>query len=99
MIDTRGELGYNKSLNREEGMKCRIQGCLGEYEMREIVHVVQQGERIMVFEHVPAEVKKVYFFLSLTEHLSMMSSYIRRKKKHHDPIDGPVWTTPRLGCL
>lgn len=37
-------------------MKCSIQGCPGEYEVREIVHVVQQGERIMVIEHVPAEV-------------------------------------------
>lgn len=37
-------------------MKCSIQGCSGEYEVREIVHVVQQGERIMVIERVPAEV-------------------------------------------
>lgn len=37
-------------------MECSIQGCPGEYEKREIVHVVQQGDRIMVIDHVPAEV-------------------------------------------
>jgi YgiT-type zinc finger domain-containing protein len=37
-------------------MKCCIQDCSGEYEQREVVHVVQQGDRIMVIEHVPAEV-------------------------------------------
>jgi YgiT-type zinc finger domain-containing protein len=37
-------------------MRCSIQGCLGEYERREVVHVVHQGERIMVIDHVPAEV-------------------------------------------
>lgn len=37
-------------------MKCSNEGCLGEYEQREVVHVVHQGERIMVIDHVPAEV-------------------------------------------
>ena len=37
-------------------MKCSIQGCPGEYEQRDVVHVVHQGDRIMVIEHVPAEV-------------------------------------------
>ena len=37
-------------------MKCSIQGCPGEYEQRTIVHTVQRGERVLVFEHVPAEV-------------------------------------------
>jgi YgiT-type zinc finger domain-containing protein len=37
-------------------MKCSIQGCPGEYEHRLIVHTVQQGSEIFVFEHVPAEV-------------------------------------------
>ena len=37
-------------------MKCSIQGCPGKYEQREVVHVVRQGELMMVIDHVPAEV-------------------------------------------
>ena len=37
-------------------MKCSIQGCPGEYEQREVVHVVRQDDRLMVIDHVPAEV-------------------------------------------
>ena len=37
-------------------MKCSIQGCPGEYEERRIVHTVRSGERVVVIDHVPAEV-------------------------------------------
>jgi YgiT-type zinc finger domain-containing protein len=37
-------------------MRCSIDGCTGEYEYREIVHTVRQGNRIIVIDHVPAEV-------------------------------------------
>ena len=37
-------------------MKCNIHGCPGEYEQREVVHTIRQGERIIVIDHVPAEV-------------------------------------------
>ena len=37
-------------------MKCSINGCPGEYEQREVVHTVRQGNRIIVIDHVPAEV-------------------------------------------
>ncbi len=37
-------------------MKCSIDGCPGEYEHREVVHTVRQGDRIIVIDHVPAEV-------------------------------------------
>jgi len=37
-------------------MKCSIDDCPGEYEEREVVHTVHQGERIIVIDHVPAEV-------------------------------------------
>jgi YgiT-type zinc finger domain-containing protein len=40
-------------------MKCSIDGCPGEYEQREIVHVERHGNDIMVIEHVPAEVCNV----------------------------------------
>ncbi|HEU5230633.1 MAG TPA: YgiT-type zinc finger protein [Ktedonobacteraceae bacterium] len=37
-------------------MKCSIESCPGEYEQREVVHTVRQGNRIIVIDHVPAEV-------------------------------------------
>ncbi|HEX6778968.1 MAG TPA: type II toxin-antitoxin system MqsA family antitoxin [Ktedonobacterales bacterium] len=37
-------------------MKCSIDGCAGEYEQREVVHTIHQGNRIIVIDHVPAEV-------------------------------------------
>lgn len=37
-------------------MKCSIQGCPGAYDHRTIVHTVQRGEDVLVFEGVPAEV-------------------------------------------
>ncbi len=37
-------------------MKCNNDGCLGEYEQRDVVHTVRQGNRIIVIDHVPAEV-------------------------------------------
>lgn len=40
-------------------MKCSIQGCPGEYDDKEIVHTVQRGEDVFVFEHVPAQVCSV----------------------------------------
>jgi YgiT-type zinc finger domain-containing protein len=36
-------------------MKC-IQGCPGEYEHKEITHTVRHKGRIVVIDHVPAEV-------------------------------------------
>ena len=43
----------------EKGMKCSINGCPGEYEQREVVHTVRQGNRIIVIDHVPAEVCRI----------------------------------------
>ncbi|GAC1449493.1 MAG: hypothetical protein PVSMB5_36950 [Ktedonobacteraceae bacterium] len=37
-------------------MRCSIEDCPGEYEQREVVHTVRQGNRIIVIDHVPAEV-------------------------------------------
>ena len=37
-------------------MKCSIVDCPGEYEQREVVRAVRQGDRIIVVEHIPAEV-------------------------------------------
>ncbi len=40
-------------------MRCSIAGCPGEYEQREVVRAVRQGSRIIVIEHIPAEVCNV----------------------------------------
>ncbi|PYV18782.1 MAG: hypothetical protein DMG21_03595 [Acidobacteria bacterium] len=37
-------------------MKRRIQGCLGQYKTRTIVHKVKQRGEAVVIDHVPAEV-------------------------------------------
>ena len=37
-------------------MKCSIQGCPGEYEQRTIVHTVKHRGKVIVIDHVPAEV-------------------------------------------
>lgn len=37
-------------------MKCNLQGCPGEYEDRQITHTMRQKGRVVVIDHVPAEV-------------------------------------------
>jgi YgiT-type zinc finger domain-containing protein len=37
-------------------MKCSILGCSGEYEERHIVHTVRHQGRLLVVNHVPADV-------------------------------------------
>ncbi len=37
-------------------MNCSIEGCVSEYEEREIVHTVRYHGQVIVIDHVPAEV-------------------------------------------
>ncbi len=37
-------------------MKCSFKHCTGEYEDTFIIHTVKQGDNIIVFQNVPAEV-------------------------------------------
>lgn len=37
-------------------MKCSIKGCPGIYEQRRIAHTVRYQDRVVVIDHVPAEV-------------------------------------------
>jgi YgiT-type zinc finger domain-containing protein len=37
-------------------MNCTIDGCPGEYEERQVVHTVRHRGRVVVIDHVPAEV-------------------------------------------
>jgi YgiT-type zinc finger domain-containing protein len=50
------EMDAGESDTKEIEMRCSIDGCPGEYEHREVVHTVHQGDRIIVIDHVPAEV-------------------------------------------
>ena len=40
-------------------MKCSIQGCTGEYEKKQVVHTITANGKIMVIDHVPAEICKI----------------------------------------
>ncbi len=40
-------------------MRCSIEGCSGQYEERRIVHTVRHRDKVMVIDHVPAEVCSV----------------------------------------
>ena len=37
-------------------MKCSIAGCPGEYERKAVVHTVRHKGRVVVIDHVPADV-------------------------------------------
>ena len=37
-------------------MQCSIQGCPGDYEQKEIVHTVRYNGKLVVIDHIPAEV-------------------------------------------
>ena len=37
-------------------MKCSIEGCPGEYEIKSVVHTVRHRGQVVVVDHVPAEV-------------------------------------------
>ncbi len=40
-------------------MKCTLAGCLGGYEERLVTHTVRHRGKLVVFDHVPAEVCSV----------------------------------------
>jgi YgiT-type zinc finger domain-containing protein len=40
-------------------MKCSIKDCPGEYESKEVTHTVRHHGRVIVIDHVPAEVCSV----------------------------------------
>jgi len=37
-------------------MKCSIEGCPGAYQRKSILHTVRREGRVIVIDHVPAEV-------------------------------------------
>jgi YgiT-type zinc finger domain-containing protein len=40
----------------QNDMKCSIKDCPGEYEAKTVIHTVRVSGRIVVIDHVPAEV-------------------------------------------
>ncbi|MGI8549380.1 MAG: type II toxin-antitoxin system MqsA family antitoxin [Dehalococcoidia bacterium] len=40
-------------------MKCSTVEGVGEYEHRQVTHTVRRGDRVLVIDHVPAEVYSV----------------------------------------
>lgn len=63
-------------------MKCRVEGCPGEYEARLIVHTLRNGEDILVFQDVPAEVCCVCSDTLLTpETVTHLEELMRAKPK------------------
>lgn len=40
-------------------MKCSIEGCPGEYGEKQVVHTVRHKGKVIVIDHVPAEVCSV----------------------------------------
>ncbi len=69
-------------------MKCSIDGCPGEYEQREIVHVERHGNDIMVIEHVPAEVCDVCGDVLFTPET------VRQLERLQHTIAKPIRTVP-----
>ena len=69
-------------------MKCTIQGCLGEYEERRIVHTVKHHGNVIVIDHVPAEVCSVCGDVLLTP------DTIRRIEKLLEATPKPTKAVP-----
>lgn len=40
----------------QSNVKCTIAGCPGEYESKTVIHPVRHRGRVVVIDHVPAEV-------------------------------------------
>ena len=57
-------------------MRCSIADCPGEYEQKEVIRAIHQGDRIIVVEHIPAEVcdicGDVLFTPETIEHLEAL---------------------------
>jgi YgiT-type zinc finger domain-containing protein len=40
-------------------MKCSVRECAGEYELKTVIHTVRSHGRVVVIDHVPAEVCRI----------------------------------------
>jgi YgiT-type zinc finger domain-containing protein len=72
-------------------MKCSIKGCPGHYEPRLIVHTVKQGEELMVFDDVPAEVCDVCSDTLLAPDTLRHLDALIKKRSGHPRSMAPVY--------
>ena len=69
-------------------MKCTLAGCSGVYEPRTVVHTVKHRGKVMVIDHVPAEVYNVCGDALLT------SETVRRIEALHKSTPSPIHNVP-----
>ena len=69
-------------------MRCSIDGCPGEYEQREVVHTVHQGNQIIVIERVPAEV------CSICGDVLFTPDTVRQIERLRHTVTPPIRTVP-----
>lgn len=62
-------------------MKCSIQGCIGEYESKKIVHAVRFQGEVIVIDNVPAEVCSVCGDILFTPETQLHIEEILRERK------------------
>jgi YgiT-type zinc finger domain-containing protein len=82
---------HQSGLHQHKGdqkMKCSIQGCPGEYEQRKIVHTVRYKGKVIVIDHVPAEVCSVCGDVLLRpETVRQIEALLRKRER-------PISTVP-----
>ena len=69
-------------------MKCSIDGCPGVYEDRRVLHTVRHRGRVVVIDHVPAEVCPV------CGDVLLKPETVRRIEKLLKSSSHPVGTAP-----
>lgn len=62
-------------------MKCSIKGCPGEYEEKKIVHTVRHSGKVVVIDHVPADVCTICGDTLLTPETIKHIEYILEQSK------------------
>ena len=69
-------------------MKCTIKGCQGVYEDKKIIHTVRHSGRVVVIDHVPAEV------CSVCDDVLLKSNTVRNIEKLLEKSKSPTRTVP-----
>ena len=66
-------------------MKCSIDDCSGEYEQKTVIHTVRKGGRVIVIDHVPAEVcavcGDVLFTSETVRHIEQLLANLPKSKR------------------
>ena len=73
---------------KKRAMKCRIDGCPGEYEAKKIMHTVRHCGQVRVIDHVPADI------CSVCGDVLLRPSTVRRIEALLQDKHQPVSTVP-----